>query len=500
MHSSTMQFPADASLLLALCISSLFLLLVFKKSIWKNRNFPPGPTPLPILGNILQLKGDYVKTLIKFRETYGDVCTIYLGSRPVILVTGYKAVKEVLVDKADDFLARGEMPAFDSYYKNYGLIFTSDMNRWRQLRRFSLSALRDFGMGKKSLEEKIQEEAACLVKELQKMEEAFFDPGQCLSKPPCNIIFSIMFGNRQKYDDEELLNVIEYVHKSFLVVCSPWGQLFEMFPGVMKFIPGPHQTISEYLGKLQIYVEKRVEMNEKTLDPANPRDYVDTFLIKMKKEKKNPQSEFSLRNLVYSTLQIFFAGVETISSVLAYSLLILLKNPDIIAKVQEEIDRVIGRDRCPTLQDRSQMPYTDTVMHEMLRFIDLIPLGVPRKTTKDTELQGYTIPKGTNVFPVLSSVLKDRSCFPYPSEFNPQNFQDENGEFKKNDAFMPLSAGKRVCLGEGLVRMELFLFLITILQNFKLKSPVPPEELDITPHVSGLGNLPKPYKISFVPR
>ncbi|XP_075042088.1 putative inactive cytochrome P450 2G1 [Mixophyes fleayi] len=106
----------------------------------------------------------------------------------------------------------------------------------------------------------------------------------------------------------------------------------------------------------------------------------------------------------------------------------------------------------------------------------------------------------TNVFPVLSSVLKDPTCFPYPNEFNPKNFLDENGEFKKNDAFMPLASGKKICLGEALVRMELFLFLVNVLQNFNLKSAVPPEELDITPDVSGFGNIPKPYKISFIPR
>ncbi|XP_073498503.1 cytochrome P450 2A5-like [Phyllobates terribilis] len=171
-----------------------------------------------------------------------------------------------------------------------------------------------------------------------------------------------------------------------------------------------------------------------------------------------------------------------------------------MTKIQEEIDKVIGHNLFPKTQDRNQMPFTDAVIHEVLRFVDLLPMGVPRKTMADITYRGYSIPKNTNVFPMLTSVLKDPICFPYPNEFNPKNFLDENGQFIKNDAFIPMSAGKRICFGESLVRMELFIFLTTILQNFNLRTTVTPEDLDITPDVSGLGNLPKQFKMAFIPR
>ncbi|XP_075043032.1 cytochrome P450 2G1-like [Mixophyes fleayi] len=495
-----MNLSEVVPLLLTFAVICLIFIMSFEL-LWKSRNLPPGPTPLPLLGNLLQISnGDLVKSLLKLSEKYGEVFTFYFGSRPYIMVTGYKSVKEVLVDRGDDFLARGDVPAFDVYYKNFGVAFTNNMVRWRELRRFTLSTLRDFGMGKKSMEEHIQEEAQCLVEELKKTKESFFDPKVCLCKPPCNIIFTIMFGNCHNYMDEELLSVMAWIHETFFIMSSFWGKMYDMFPGIMNFMPGRHQETFRYMKKLMLYVEKRVEMNKKTLDLNNPRDYVDAFLIKMEKEKINPKTEFHLTNLVTSTLQIFFAGVETISTTITYFLLLLLKYPDILAKVHKEIDQVIGRDRKPKVQDRHQMPFTEAVIHEMQRFVDLIPLGVPRKTTRDIMYRGYSIPKHTNVFTVLSSVLKDPTCFPYPNEFNPKNFLDKNGEFKKNDAFMPLASGKRICLGEALVRMELFLFLVNVLQNFNLKSAVPPEELDITPDVSGFGNFPKHYKISFIPR
>ncbi|XP_073497694.1 cytochrome P450 2G1-like isoform X2 [Phyllobates terribilis] len=444
-----MYLSENITFLLTAAVSCLILIISFLH-FWRKGNLPPGPIPLPILGNLLQLrKEDIVKSLLSLSEKYGEVFTVYLGSRPVIVVTGYKAVKEVYVDRGDDFLARGDVACFDSVHKNY---------------------------------------------------ESLVEPLHYLNKATCNVIFTIMFGNRHEYEDVELLNVMSLMYATASITSSKWGQFYEMFPWVMRYIPGRHQKIFICLKNLIQFVEKRVEINKKNFYESNPRSYADAFLTKMEKENTNPKTEFHMTNLLNSTLQIFVAGVETTSTTLTYSLLLLMKFPQMLEKVHKEIDQVVGRDRCPKMQDRSKMSFTNAVIHEIQRFSDLLPMGLPRKTTKDITYRGYSIPKNTNVYPMLTTVLKDPTHFPYPNEFNPQNFLDENGEFKKNDAFMPLAAGKRICMGENLARVEIFIILITILQNFNLKSPIPPEDLDITPEISGLGNFPKLFNLAFIPR
>uniref|UniRef100_A0A8B9HUM6 Uncharacterized protein n=2 Tax=Astyanax mexicanus TaxID=7994 RepID=A0A8B9HUM6_ASTMX len=123
-----------------------------------------------------------------------------------------------------------------------------------------------------------------------------------------------------------------------------------------------------------------------------------------------------------------------------------------------------------------------------------LPLAVPHCTTNDTELMGYSIPKGTLIIPNIDSVLKEEGQWKFPNEFNPANFLNEQGQFEKPEAFVPFSMGPRVCLGESLARMELFLIMVTLLRHFQFFWPEDAGEPDFTP-VFGVTVSPKPYKM-----
>ncbi|XP_008592830.1 PREDICTED: cytochrome P450 2C42-like, partial [Galeopterus variegatus] len=325
------------------------------------------------------------------------------------------------------------------------------------------------------------------------------DPTFILGCAPCNVICSIIFQNRFDYKDQNFLNLMDKIRENIRIQNSLWIQICNTLPFLFDYFPGIHKTLFKNIADIKSYMVEKIKEHQESLDVNNPRDFIDCFLIKMEQEKHIQQSEFTIENLVITVRDLFVAGTETTSTTLRYGLLLLLKHPEVTAKVQEEIDHVVGRHRSPCMQDRSRMPYTDAVVHEIQRYIDLVPNSVPHAVTCDIKFRNYLIPKGTTIFPLLTSVLHDDKEFPNPEMFDPGHFLDENGKFKKSDYFMPFSTGKRICVGEGLARMEVFLFLTTILQNFNLKSVVDPKDLDITPALSASLSLPPSYRTCFIP-
>ncbi|XP_055475386.1 cytochrome P450 2A1 isoform X1 [Psammomys obesus] len=479
-----------------------YLSVMVLMSVWQKKSrgkLPPGPTPLPFIGNYLQLNTkDIYSSITELSEHYGPVFTIHLGPRRVVVLYGYDAVKEALVDQAEEFSGRGEQATYNTLFKGYGVTFSSG-ERARQLRRFTLATLRDFGVGKRGVEERIQEEAGCLIQRLQATCGAPIDPTFYLSKTASNIISSIIFGDRFGYEDKEFLSLLRMMNQMNRFAASRTGQLYDMFHSVMRYLPGPQQQIIKYTQELEDFMIRKVKQNQSTLDLNSPRNFIDSFLIHMQEQKKDLSSEFHMKNLVMTSLSLFFAGSETVSSTLRYGFLLLMKHPDVEAKVHEEIERVIGRNRQPQYEDRLKMPYTEAVINEIQRFSNFAPLGIPRRITKNTTFRGFFLPKGTEVFPILGSLMTDPEFFPGPKDFNPQHFLDDKGQLKKNAAFLPFSTGKRICLGDGLAKMELFLFLTTILQNFRFKFPKRLEDIDESPKPLGFTRIIPKYTMSFLP-
>ncbi|XP_073497649.1 cytochrome P450 2G1-like isoform X2 [Phyllobates terribilis] len=423
----------------------LILICIIIYSTWdtfsRKRNLPPGPTPLPLVGTLLHIKrGELVNSLMKLWSQYGSVYTLYFGSRPVVVLCGYEAMKEALIDQGEVFGARGRLPLMEKFFQGYG-ISMSNGERWRVLRTFTVKTLKSFGFGKKSIESKIQIEAQCILEEFRNSYGQPLDPDRNIVDAFSNVLCSVIFGDRFEYKDERFIKFLKIAEDTLHLASSTWGQ-----------------------------------------------------------EKNNPNTEFNLKNLLRSTHNLFVAGIETVSTTLRYGLLILLKYPEIQAKIHREIDQVIGHDRPPNYEDRLEMHYTQAVMQEIHRFSDIIPLNLPHLVTRDIQFRGYQIPKGTEIYPLLCTVHHDPEQFRSPWKFDPNRFLDESGKFKKNEAVMPFSVGKRTCPGEVLARMELFIFLTTILQNFKLTSATEFTESDIAPKLAGFLNAPIHYELSFLPR
>uniref|UniRef100_A0A8C8ZDR8 Cytochrome P450 n=1 Tax=Prolemur simus TaxID=1328070 RepID=A0A8C8ZDR8_PROSS len=491
-----MELLEIITLALVICGTCLIFLLLWKKSHTAGR-LPPGPTPLPIIGNMLQLNPKDIPASLSKVRGFGSgaghlqaLSQTTVGRQSHLNLSWRTAVGKAGLYDTNTFLF------FASFL---GLLF-SNGERWEQMRRFSLMTLRNFGMGKRSMEEKVQEEARCLMEEFRKTESQPFDPKFILACAPCNVICSILFNERFQYKNETFLFLMDLLNENFKEVNSHWIQTYNLWPTLIRYLPGKHRVFSKRLNDLKYFILEKVKEHQESWDPNNPRDFIDCFLSKMEQEKLNPESEFNLENLATCGTGLFSAGTETTSITLRFGLLLLLKHPEVEAKVHEEIDRVIGRNLSPSMKDRGKLPYTEATLHEIQRYITLLPSNMPHAVTQDTKFRQYVIPKGTTVLPSLSSILLDCKEFPNPERFDPGHFLDKNGCFKKTDYFVPFSLGKRACVGESLALMELFLFFTTILQNFSLEPLVDPKELDTKPIATGFINIPPPYELRLIPR
>ncbi|KAM5288556.1 cytochrome P450 2D17-like isoform 2-T2 [Ctenodactylus gundi] len=484
---------------------AVFLLLVdlmHRRQRWATC-YPPGPVPLPGLGNLLQLDfQDLIKSFSKLRRRYGDVFSLQLVWTPVVVLNGLAAVREALVNHSEDTADRPGAPIYEHLGfgpQSQGVILAKYGPRWREQRRFSVSTLRNFGLGKKSLEQWVTEEATCLCAAFAEQAGHPFSPSALLNKAVCNVIASLIYARRFEYDDALLARMLDLLEDAMKEETGFVPEVLNAVPVLLR-IPGlPGKVFSGQKAFLAL-LDELVTEHRMTRDPAQPpRDLTDAFLAEVEKTKGNPGSSFSDENLRMVVSDLFTAGMVTTSTTLAWALLLMILHPDVQRRVQQEIDDVIGQARRPEMGDQARMPFTNAVIHEVQRFADVIPVNLPHMTTRDIEVQGFLIPKGTTLITNLSSVLKDETVWEKPFQFHPGHFLDSEGRFVKPEAFMPFSAGRRVCLGEPLARMELFLFFTCLLQRFSFAVP------EGQPRPSDRGvvfliNSPSPYQLCAVSR
>uniref|UniRef100_A0A3B4WYB6 Cytochrome P450 2K1-like n=1 Tax=Seriola lalandi dorsalis TaxID=1841481 RepID=A0A3B4WYB6_SERLL len=496
-----LQSFSSVPLLGALVVLLLvYLVSTFIVSSQEKGKNPPGPKPLPLFGNLLQLDLDRpYNTLLKLSKKYGSVFTVYFGPKKVVVLAGYKTVKEALVNRAEEFGERDPMQIAKDFNKGHGVLW-SNGDSWRDMRRFALTNLRDFGMGKKACEDKITEECEHLIEVFKKSKGEAFDTTQPMNYAVSNIICSIVYGSRFEYDDTEFTSLVDRTNRNIQLAGSPSIQVYNLFPWIGRWIANRKLFHKLYDANKKMNLELIRRLKE-TLNPEMCRGFVDAFLVRKQHLEKSEitNSHFHNENLLMTVIHLFAAGTETTSTTLRWGLLFMAKYPKIQDQVQEELSRVIGS-RQVQVEDRKNLPFTDAVIHETQRLANIIPFSLPHKTSQDITFQGYFIKKGTTVFPLLTSVLYDESEWEKPYSFYPAHFLDKDGKFVKRDAFLPFSAGRRICLGESLARMELFIFFTTLLQHFRFTPPpgVSEDELDLTPRV-GFALNPSPHKLCAVP-
>ncbi|CAD5230524.1 unnamed protein product [Bursaphelenchus xylophilus] len=478
-------------------------LLLFHNYYWKRRNLPPGPPPLPFLGNILSLANE-TRWEVKFQEwtyQYGTTFTYWLGNLGFVAVCDYKDMVKYFVENADVFSDRFWLKnAVEEVRGGQFGVLTSSGDIWREHRRFALKVLRDFGLGKNEMEERILAELHTVLEKVNNQmgaeETDFFKFSDMAVGSIINSILSgYRFSDGHEDQFEEMKFVTAEAMKAFtsaeanFVFNNPW--LMEV-PVINRRAKDAVKYMAAIFAFLDKQIQQHLAENDYTQD-LEPNDYIDAYLLERERHIRSEGDEglFHMTQLRNMLTDLWFAGQETTSSTITWIIAYLIRHPQVQEKMQKELDTVIGSNRIIRNAERNSLPYTNAVIMECQRCCNLLSQNIPRALQQDFEIDGYKYKKGTIVLPQISVLLRNPKVFPEPDNFNPDRFIDENGKLKQVEELIPFSIGKRICLGEGMARMELFLFTANFFNQYKFSAGKIAPTLKKT---SGASTMTQPYK------
>lgn len=460
---------------ISLCAASLVYLLLQR---WLQRKrappgtrLPPGPPGLPFVGHLqFAAKDFHCNQAIKWAKQYGPVYRIKTGSTDVVIINDFRRIRKYLAKK--ELMARPRNWLFNE--GDACSISTLSGEPWAENRRFCMQVLGDVGYGKAPMVEQIKEECRGFVEQISKTSGAPILINTRLVSTVSSNIATFVYGTRHAYGnphrlhmEKMLMEVLEAIGTGSVVAFLP---LFVR--KLLRKIPSTRRNaIASRVKKFVQYTQTQVEQHKKSMDDNHNRDLIDGYLKKIQEHENDPTSYFKPRTLVFNVLTLFIGGSGTVAVTLQWHFLNFADKPHTVqARVQKEIDDAVGTERQPTWEDRHRMPYTMACIWEMNRWKIVSPLGMPRGVLEDTLFDEFYIPSGTTVVPNLWAVHHDPRMWKEPSKFDPSRFLREDGSLAhpKPDYFIPFSFGKRMCPGEVIAHVEIFLYITCVLQKYRI--------------------------------
>ncbi|KAI4307781.1 hypothetical protein L6164_030929 [Bauhinia variegata] len=462
--------------------------IIISKLRGKRFKLPPGPLPVPIFGNWLQVGDDLNhRNLTDLAKKFGDIFLLRMGQRNLVVVSSPELAKEVLHTQGVEFGSRTRNVVFDIFTgKGQDMVFTVYGEHWRKMRRimtvpfFTNKVVQQYRHG---WEDEVQQ----VVEDVKKNPDSATNGivlRRRLQLMMYNNMYRIMFDRRFEGEEDPLFQKLKVLNGER----SRLAQSFEYNYG--DFIPLLRPFLRGYLKickevkerRLQLFKDYFVEERKKLTSTKSTSNEglkcaVDHILDAQKKGEINED------NVLYIVENINVAAIETTLWSIEWGIAELVNHPEIQRKLREEIDRVVGVGNPVTEPDTQKLPYLQAVIKETLRLRMAIPLLVPHMNLHDAKLGGYDIPAESKILVNAWWLANNPAHWKKPEEFRPERFLEEECKVEANGndfRYLPFGVGRRSCPGIILALPILGITLGRLVQNFELLPPPGQSKLDTT--------------------
>ncbi|XP_049361418.1 flavonoid 3'-monooxygenase CYP75B137-like [Solanum verrucosum] len=472
------QLNAENKIVFFSCFLGFLALLWF---LWcfisnSNKGLPPGPKPLPLIGNLYSLDPTYFASL---SQTYGPICRLWLGKKVGIIITSPALAREVLKDK-DTIFANRDVPAAarELSYGGNNILWTPYGPKWRMLRKV---CVRDM-LSSSTLDSVY----ALRRKELRQSINYFYSQkglpvnvGEQMFLTLLNVITSMLWGGTVKGEERASLGA-EFRHivtEMAALVSIP--NYSDFYPGLAWFdLQGVTKKMKVLAKRFDKIFESMIDQRQKLHRNAEMGDGVGQeskdflqVLLKLKDEAdlKMPLTMTEIKALL---MEMVLGGTATTANTVEFAMAEIMHKPDVLRKLQQEVDTVVGKDNIVEESHIQQLPYLYAVMKEVLRMHPATPLLVPHCPSETCTVGGYTVPKGSRVFINVWAIHRDASIWKNPTEFRPERFLDNKWDFSGNDLnYFPFGSGRRICVGIAMAERMFMYSLASLIHSFDWKLP-----------------------------
>ncbi|XP_050374762.1 geraniol 8-hydroxylase-like [Argentina anserina] len=495
-------------LLLCLCFISWFLIQALHRRT--RIRLPPGPKPLPLIGNLFELGDRPHRSLTKLSQRYGPLISLQLGQVTTVVASSPAMAKEILRNHDQLFCNRTIADAMRVVADSLPFMPVSPTWRYhRKLCTSNLFATKVLDANHENRKAKVQE---LIVNVNDSMLKGLaVDIGKAAFRTTLNLlsrtIFSLDLADDSSSSSEMTREFKNIIHGMMDEAGKP--NLVDYFPVLRKLDPqGRRRRFTSYykkmIGCFESVINQRLESRKRD-DYVTSNDMLDT-LIGLREDEISEEDLKKPKVVEHLLLALFVAGTDTTSVTLEWAMAELLHDPKTLSKAQEELDQMIGKEKPIDESDVAKLPYLQAIIKETLRLHPVGTFLLPRKAETDVEIGDYIVPKGAQVLVNVWAIGRDPSIWDSPDSFMPERFLGlDSNQFDvmgKNFELIPFGGGRRICPGLPLAMRMLHLMLGSLINCFdwKLEVGVVPETMNLEDKFSLSLQMAQPLRAVPMPR